>query len=70
MEGLKAKTTSMYDGEAREIAHVKNVSDLVSKVSKSNITHQNAVNLSREPPLSDVPNFLFGSSGLVQTEMG
>ncbi|XP_060785938.1 nebulin isoform X4 [Neoarius graeffei] len=32
MEGLKAKTTSMYDGEAREIAHVKNVSDLVSKV--------------------------------------
>ncbi|XP_049340917.1 nebulin isoform X47 [Astyanax mexicanus] len=32
MEGLKAKTTSLYDGEAREVAHVKHVSDLVSKV--------------------------------------
>uniref|UniRef100_A0A672T973 Nebulin n=1 Tax=Sinocyclocheilus grahami TaxID=75366 RepID=A0A672T973_SINGR len=32
MEGLKAKTTSLYDGEAREIAHVKHVSDLISKV--------------------------------------
>ncbi|KAG1959921.1 nebulin [Pimephales promelas] len=32
MEGLKAKTTSLYDGEAREIAHVKHVSELVSKV--------------------------------------
>ncbi|TRY59272.1 hypothetical protein DNTS_016356 [Danionella cerebrum] len=31
MEGLKAKTTSLYDGEAREIAHVKHVSELVSK---------------------------------------
>lgn len=36
MEGLKAKTTSMYNGEAREIAHVKNVTDLVSKVRTSN----------------------------------
>jgi len=35
MEGLKAKTTSLYDGEAREIAHVKHVSELVSKVSAS-----------------------------------
>lgn len=33
MEGLKAKTTSLYDGEAREIAHVKHVSELISKVS-------------------------------------
>ncbi|KAG7240341.1 hypothetical protein INR49_026912, partial [Caranx melampygus] len=32
MEGNKARTTSMYDGEAREIAHVKHVSDLISKV--------------------------------------
>ncbi|XDV30578.1 hypothetical protein PO909_033468 [Leuciscus waleckii] len=32
MEGLKAKTTSLYDGEAREIAHVKHVSELISKV--------------------------------------
>nr|XP_057937782.1 nebulin isoform X5 [Doryrhamphus excisus] len=32
MEGNKSKTTSMYDGEAREIAHVKQVSDLISKV--------------------------------------
>lgn len=45
MEGLKAKTTSMYDGEAREIAHVKNVSDLVSKVGTSNIAHRNIVSL-------------------------
>lgn len=37
MEGLKAKTGSLYDGEAREIAHVKKVSDLVSKVSTSNV---------------------------------
>lgn len=37
MEGLKAKTGTMYDGEAREVQHVKNVSDLVSKVSISNI---------------------------------
>lgn len=33
MEGNKARTTSLYGGEAREIAHVKHVSDLVSKVS-------------------------------------
>lgn len=33
MAGNKAKTTSMYNGEAKEIAHVKHVSDLVSKVS-------------------------------------
>ncbi|XP_066542162.1 nebulin [Hoplias malabaricus] len=32
MEGLKAKTTSLYDGEAREIGHAKHVSELVSKV--------------------------------------
>ncbi|XP_026231878.1 nebulin isoform X5 [Anabas testudineus] len=32
MEGNKARTTSLYDGEAREIAHVKRVSDLISKV--------------------------------------
>uniref|UniRef100_A0A3B4XJE7 Nebulin n=1 Tax=Seriola lalandi dorsalis TaxID=1841481 RepID=A0A3B4XJE7_SERLL len=32
MEGNKARTTSMYDGEAREIAHVKHVSELISKV--------------------------------------
>ncbi|XP_029689943.1 nebulin isoform X7 [Takifugu rubripes] len=32
MEGNKARTTSLYDGEAREIAHVKHVSELVSKV--------------------------------------
>ncbi|XP_051998003.1 nebulin isoform X17 [Xyrauchen texanus] len=32
MEGLKSKTTSLYDGEAREIAHVKRVSELISKV--------------------------------------
>ncbi|XP_069389533.1 nebulin isoform X6 [Paralichthys olivaceus] len=32
MEGNKSRTTSMYDGEAREIAHVKHVSDLISKV--------------------------------------
>lgn len=35
MEGLKAKTTSLYDGEAREIGHVKHVSDLVSKVRQT-----------------------------------
>lgn len=45
MEGLKAKTTSLYDGEAREVAHVKNVSDLISKVSMSNIVCQNIVTL-------------------------
>lgn len=33
MEGNKARTTSLYDGEAKEVAHVKRVSDLVSKVS-------------------------------------
>ncbi|XP_054644081.1 nebulin isoform X4 [Dunckerocampus dactyliophorus] len=32
MEGNKSKTSSMYDGEAREIAHVKQVSELISKV--------------------------------------
>lgn len=32
MEGNKARTTSLYGGEAREIAHVKNVTDLISKV--------------------------------------
>ncbi|KAM9710363.1 nebulin isoform 6-T7 [Menidia menidia] len=32
MEGNKVRTTSLYDGEAREIAHVKHVSDLISKV--------------------------------------
>nr|XP_024661293.1 nebulin isoform X2 [Maylandia zebra] len=32
MEGNKARTTSLYDGEAREIAHVKHVSELISKV--------------------------------------
>lgn len=35
MEGNKARTTSLYDGEAKEIAHVKHVSDLISKVSLS-----------------------------------
>lgn len=33
MEGKKVRTTSLYDGEAKEIAHVKHVSDLISKVS-------------------------------------
>nr|XP_040058226.1 nebulin-like [Gasterosteus aculeatus aculeatus] len=32
MEGNKARTTSLYDGEAREVAHVKRVSELISKV--------------------------------------
>ncbi|XP_070693824.1 nebulin isoform X2 [Pempheris klunzingeri] len=32
MEGNKARTTSLYDGEAREVTHVKRVSDLISKV--------------------------------------
>ncbi|KAM8857265.1 nebulin isoform 36-T38 [Synchiropus picturatus] len=32
MEGNKVRTTSMYDGEAKEIAHVKHVSELISKV--------------------------------------
>ncbi|XP_070832626.1 nebulin [Chaetodon trifascialis] len=32
MEGNKARTTSMYDGEAREVTHVKHVSQLISKV--------------------------------------
>ncbi|XP_046903110.1 nebulin isoform X4 [Hypomesus transpacificus] len=32
MEGNKTRTTSLYDGEAREIAHVKHVSELISKV--------------------------------------
>lgn len=33
MEGNKARTTSLYDGEAKEVGHVKRVSELVSKVS-------------------------------------
>lgn len=33
MEGNKVRHTSLYDGEAREVAHVKHVSDLISKVS-------------------------------------
>uniref|UniRef100_A0A665W3G4 Nebulin n=1 Tax=Echeneis naucrates TaxID=173247 RepID=A0A665W3G4_ECHNA len=32
MEGNKARTTSLYDGEAKEIAHAKHVSELISKV--------------------------------------
>ncbi|XP_023806845.1 nebulin isoform X25 [Oryzias latipes] len=32
MEGNKVRTSSLYDGEAREIAHVKRVSELMSKV--------------------------------------
>ncbi|XP_076012475.1 nebulin [Genypterus blacodes] len=32
MQGNKARTTSLYDGEAREIGHVKHVSELISKV--------------------------------------
>ncbi|KAL2081211.1 hypothetical protein ACEWY4_023064 [Coilia grayii] len=32
MEGLKGNTVCNYDGEAREIAHVKAVTDLISKV--------------------------------------
>ncbi|XP_036396839.1 nebulin-like isoform X3 [Megalops cyprinoides] len=32
MEGLKARTVCNYDGEARDITHVKHVSELVSKV--------------------------------------
>ncbi|XP_035859752.1 nebulin isoform X35 [Sander lucioperca] len=32
MEGNKTRTTSLYDGEAREVAHVKRVSELISKV--------------------------------------
>ncbi|XP_062257985.1 nebulin isoform X12 [Platichthys flesus] len=32
MEGNKSRTTSLYDGEAREISHVKRVSELISKV--------------------------------------
>uniref|UniRef100_A0A673AB22 Nebulin n=1 Tax=Sphaeramia orbicularis TaxID=375764 RepID=A0A673AB22_9TELE len=32
MEGNKARTTSLYDGEAREVTHVKHVSELISKV--------------------------------------
>lgn len=39
MEGAKAKTMSNYDGEAREIAHVKNVTDLISKVSLYPMSH-------------------------------
>lgn len=35
MEGNKVRTTSLYNGEAQEIAHVKHVSDLISKVSAS-----------------------------------
>lgn len=33
MEGNKARHSSLYDGEAKEVAHVKHVSDLISKVS-------------------------------------
>ncbi|XP_024142250.1 nebulin isoform X16 [Oryzias melastigma] len=32
MEGNKVRTSSLYNGEAREIAHVKHVSELISKV--------------------------------------
>uniref|UniRef100_A0A3Q2UJB2 Nebulin n=1 Tax=Fundulus heteroclitus TaxID=8078 RepID=A0A3Q2UJB2_FUNHE len=32
MEGNKARTTSLYGGDARDIVHVKHVSELVSKV--------------------------------------
>ncbi|XP_035801092.2 nebulin isoform X6 [Amphiprion ocellaris] len=32
MEGMKARTTSLYDGEAKEVTHVKHVSELISKV--------------------------------------
>ncbi|XP_027131955.1 nebulin isoform X20 [Larimichthys crocea] len=32
MEGNKARTTSLYDGEAKEVTHVKRVSELISKV--------------------------------------
>lgn len=35
MEGNKVRHTSLYDGEAREVAHVKHVSDLISKVSQA-----------------------------------
>lgn len=33
MEGTKLRNSSLYDGEAREILHVKHVSELISKVS-------------------------------------
>lgn len=33
MEGTKLRNTSLYDGEAREVLHVKHVSELISKVS-------------------------------------
>lgn len=33
MEGNKARTTSLYDGEAKDVQHVKRVSELMSKVS-------------------------------------
>ncbi|KAM3607129.1 uncharacterized protein V6R79_002158 [Siganus canaliculatus] len=32
MEGNKVRTTSLFDGEAREIGHAKHVSELISKV--------------------------------------
>jgi hypothetical protein len=32
MEGNKARAGSLYDGEAKEIAHVKHMSELLSKV--------------------------------------
>ncbi|XP_030284297.1 nebulin isoform X25 [Sparus aurata] len=32
MEGNKARTTSLYDGEAKDVQHVKRVSELMSKV--------------------------------------
>lgn len=37
MEGNKTRTTSLYDGEAREVAHVKRVSELISKVNYLNL---------------------------------
>lgn len=37
MEGNKARTTSLYDGEAKEVAHVKHVTQLMSKVSYLNL---------------------------------
>lgn len=66
MEGLKAKTGSLYDGEAREIQHVKNVSDLVSKVSMFNIAYQNTEDHFCQMCLI----FLCCLSGLVQTKVG
>lgn len=64
MEGNKARTTSLYDGEAREIAHVKHVSDLVSKVSIA--TLKSAI-FEKKRQSSDDTVYLTGS---VQTEVG